>query len=67
MIPIHSVDLNGKFTLNEKKREINITSKGPNITRNYRQIWHPEWPMGIAVPSIVEVINEQNSLVNKCL
>ena len=37
------------------------------ITSNCRQIWRPDQPMSLIVSSIVGGVNEQNSIVNKCL
>ena len=39
----------------------------PSITSNCRQIWHLDQPMSLIVSSIVGGVNEQNSIVNKCL
>ena len=36
-------------------------------TSYYRQIWHPEKPISLIVWSIVEGVNENNIIVNKCL
>ena len=44
-----------------------VTTLYLHITSNYRQIWRPDYPMGLFVSSIDEDINEQNSNVNKCL
>ena len=40
---------------------------GQIITSDYRQIWRPDQPMSLIVSSIVGDVNEQDSIVNKCL
>ena len=37
------------------------------ITSNCRQIWRPDQPMSLIVSSILGGVNEQNSIVNKCI
>ena len=37
------------------------------ITSNYRQIWRPNWSMSLIVSSILGGVNEQISIVLKCL
>ena len=37
------------------------------ITNNCQKIWSLGQPMTLIVSSIVEAVNEQNVIVNKCL
>ena len=37
------------------------------ITSNCRQIWRPYQPMSLIVSGIVGDVNEEDSIVNKCL